>query len=72
VVINTSGDGREHRTAFEGNGMQVSFPNGTELVDVLDPEANRTFTVAGGRVAVALPAYSAAILVPRDRVVALP
>jgi alpha-amylase len=72
VVLNTSGDAREHRTAFEGNGMQVSFPSGTELVDVLDPSANRTFTVANGRVTVSLPAYSAAILVPRDRVVALP
>jgi alpha-amylase len=71
VVINTSGDTREHSTAFEGNGMQVSFPNGTELVDVLEPEANRTFTVTNGRVIVRLPAYTAAILVPRDRVQSL-
>jgi hypothetical protein len=53
-------------------GMQVSFPSGTELVDVLDPSGSRTFTVANGRVTVTLPAYTAAILVPRDRVVALP
>jgi hypothetical protein len=71
TVINTSGDAREHRTQFGGMGMPVSFPSGTELVDVLDPAANRTFTVVDGRVTVSLPAYTAAILVPRDRVVEL-
>lgn len=70
VVINTSGDGRDHRTAFENNGMPVSFPEGTELVDVLDPAGARTFTVGGGnKVTVNLPAYTASILVPRAQVV---
>jgi alpha-amylase len=71
VVINTSGDGREHSTAFGGNGMQVTFPNGTELVDVLGADGSRSYTVANGRVSVSLPAYTAAIFVPRDRVVPL-
>lgn len=73
VVINTSGDAREHRTAFEGNGMQVSFAPGTELVDVLDASNTRRVTVGpGSRVSVSLPAYSAAIFVPAADVVAMP
>lgn len=71
TVINTSGDSRDHSTAFNGNGMAVSFPSGTELVDVLDPTGSRTFTVVDGKVTVSLPAYTAAILVPRANVVDL-
>jgi glycosidase len=64
VVINAHSSGHAH-TAFNGNGMMVGFPPGTQLVDVLG-DGSRTFTVGSdGKVTVDLDPWEAVILVAR-------
>ena len=70
VVINTSDDNTSH-TAYEGNGMPVSFAPGTELVEVFPVGSGRTFTVdADGKVTVDVGPRDGVILVPAANVVA--
>lgn len=69
VVINTSDDNTSH-TAYEGNGMPVSFAPGTELVEVFPVGSDRTFTVdADGKVTVDVGPRDGVILVPAASVV---
>ena len=70
VVINTSDD-HASRTSWEGNGMPVSFPPGTTLVEVFPEGSERTFSVeSDGTVAIDVGPRDGVVLVPADKVVA--
>jgi glycosidase len=69
VVFNTNA---RHPSTFGGSGssMLVSMPEGTELVDVLDPMHPAVTVGPGGSLNLTLAAQSAKVLVPADQVVA--
>lgn len=68
VVLNTN-PSHESSSGFNGAGMQVGVPAGTQLVNVLDP--NENVTVAGdGTLTVVVPATSGKLFVRAGEVVA--
>lgn len=69
VVLNTSDDHPSH-TAYQGNGMPVSFEPGTQLVEVWPEDSGRTFTVeSDGTVTIDVGPRDGVVLVPAENVV---
>ena len=69
VVINTNAN-HESSPQFNGTPMTTSLPDGTVLVNVLDPNEAPVTVGAGGGLSVTVPATSGKILVRQGDVVA--